>query len=115
MERLIRNLKHVSLSLSIMRPLKALLVTSPNSQLNAIRVNVVKRALGQTSVRLIAKCSTGSFNSHSYTTMSHSLRVARTDRREAPGKHRIGGRNRQYMARQHYGKENHDEITIRSA
>src|SRR5262249_6470818 len=54
-ERLIRNLKHVLLYLSIMRPLKALLVTSPNNQLTAVRVNVVKRALSQTSAQIDSK------------------------------------------------------------
>ncbi len=43
------------------------------------------------------------------------MRIARTDRQEAPMKHCIWGRNCQYKAWQHYGKENHDEITIRSA
>src|SRR5262249_62051474 len=38
-----------------MRPLKALLVTSPNNQLNAVRVNVVKRALSQTSAQIDSK------------------------------------------------------------
>jgi|SRR5262249_44514296 len=98
-----------------MRPLKALLVTSPEKQLNAVRVNVVKRALNQTSAQIDSRiCSTDYFNTHLNDDESF---IAHDAHRSAggPRKYRIGGQTRQYIARQLYGKENHDEITIRSA